>query len=68
MEEGDWIPVYSANLLYQAELLKQVLADNEIAAFVLNQKDSAYLFGSVEVCVRQNDVLRAKHVIKSFEF
>lgn len=66
--EGDWIPIYSTDKLYKAELIKQVLADNQIAAFVLNQKDSTYLFGNVEICVRQGDVIRAKHLLNSIEF
>lgn len=66
--EGDWIPIYSTDKLYQAEIIKQVLADHQIAAFVLNQKDSAYLFGNIEICVRQGDIIRAKHIINSIEF
>jgi hypothetical protein len=66
--EGDWVPIYSTDKLYQAEIIKQVLADNQIAAFVLNQRDSVYQFGNIEICVKRGDIIRAKHILKSIEF
>ncbi|MBN1119248.1 MAG: DUF2007 domain-containing protein [Bacteroidales bacterium] len=61
--QENWIPVYEAVDEFRAELVKQVLHDNSIAAFILNQQDSSYHFGEVKVCVHQSDVIRAKHII-----
>ena len=64
----EWTSVYSTNQLYQAELLKHVLADNQVTAVVVNKQDSAYNFGSVEIYVKPSDVVRAKHIISKTEF
>ena len=65
--EDSWIPVYSTQQLYKAEIVKEILFDNQITAFVLNQQDSTYLFGDINVCVKQDDVVRAKFIIEKIE-
>lgn len=64
---ADWVKVYSTSMLYNAEIIKQLLADHNIPAFVLNQKDSFYHFGDIEVCVRAADVVRAKHLLNKMD-
>jgi hypothetical protein len=64
----EWVSVYSSSQLYQAELLKHILADNQITAFILNKQDSAYNFGDIEVCVKPADIIKAKHIISKTEF
>ena len=66
-DSSNWIAVYSTDVPYKAEIIKQVLLDNQIAAFVINKRDSFYQFGDIEVCVKQGDVLRAKHALKDIE-
>jgi hypothetical protein len=66
--DDSWVPVFSTSKLYQAEIVKEILLDNQIFAFVLNQQDSMYLFGDINVCVRPADVIRAKYILKSVEF
>jgi hypothetical protein len=65
--ESNWTLVYSSNKLYEANILKELLDDNDIDAFVLNKQDSAYHFGDVEVYTRPEDVLKAKVLIEKFE-
>lgn len=67
MDDG-WVSVYSSGQLYRAEIVKEILFDNGIPAFVLNQQDSNYLFGEINVCVKQSDVIRSKHIINTIEF
>jgi len=62
-----WVAVYSTDQPYKAELLKQVLSDNSIQAMVMNQRDSFYHFGDIEICVQQKNVVRAKHILKKIE-
>ena len=64
----EWTSVYSTNLLYHAELVKHLLSDNMITAVIMNQKDSAYNFGSVDVYVKPVNVVKAKHIISKSEF
>lgn len=66
-KSDDWISVYAVDMLYKAEIVKQVLMDNQIMAFILNKKDSFYQFGDVEVCVRSEDYIRAKHIVNEIE-
>ncbi len=63
----DLVMVYSTNQVFHAEMLKQFLSDNGIAAFSINKQDSNYLFGSIEVYVNRDDVIKAKILIKKFE-
>ncbi|HBH49599.1 MAG TPA: hypothetical protein DDX98_13215 [Bacteroidales bacterium] len=64
----EWTAVYSTNLLYHAELVKHLLNDNQIAAVIMNQQDSFYKIGSIDVMVKPADVVRAKHLISKTEF
>lgn len=63
----DWVSVYSTNMLYNAELAKHMLADNQITAVIKNTQDSMYRFGSIELFVKQVDAIKAKHLISKFE-
>lgn len=66
--EKDWVIVYSTNKMYQAELLKRLLGDHDIDAFIFNKMDSTYrTFGDIEVYVKRDSILRAKILVKKFE-
>ncbi|RLD51223.1 MAG: hypothetical protein DRI97_15980 [Bacteroidetes bacterium] len=64
---NDLIHIYSVEKAYLAELIKQMLADHNIRAFLVNKQDSAYKFGEIEVFVDRDDVIRAKMLIQEFE-
>lgn len=67
MEEG-WVQIYSTNKLFQAEIFKEVLADNGIEAVVINKMDSSYkAFGEIEVYVMNDHVMKAKMLAKEFD-
>ncbi|MDD4149731.1 MAG: DUF2007 domain-containing protein [Bacteroidales bacterium] len=59
--------VYATGTEYLAELLKQVLEDNNINAFVFNRQDSTYRFGDIEVYVNSEDLEKAKLICEEFE-
>jgi len=66
--EKDWIKLFSTDRPYQAELARQILEENGIQAVVINKKDSSYLmFGETEVYVNQDEVIKAKQLIKTLE-
>jgi hypothetical protein len=49
---SDWIKIYETQTPWQAELVKAYLAENEVQAIVMNQRDSSYqVFGSATVMV-----------------
>lgn len=64
MEES-WQVIYAAKFEHNAEIVRAVLEDNGISAIILNKKDSAYLFGEVEVYVKPDDVMKAKMIINT---
>lgn len=63
MEENLQV-IYTTQYEYKAELTKAVLEDNDIKCFSLSKKDSAYLFGEIELYVGPDDVLRARKIIE----
>jgi signal recognition particle GTPase len=52
MEKG-WVQVYTTDRMFQAEIFKQVLADHDIEAVILNKMDSSYrAFGGIVCKIR----------------
>lgn len=66
-DKDNWVSVYTVDALYKAELIKQVLSDNNIIAVVINKKDSFYQFGHIEICVQSINVIRAKHILNNIK-
>jgi hypothetical protein len=64
---NDMVHIHSSGQAFRAELMKQMLADHNISAFLVNKQDSAYKFGEIEVYVNRDDVIRAKMLIREFE-
>ena len=58
-----WVRVYRNDNQYRAEIVKAVLEDNDLAAVVVNKKDTAYHLGFYEVHVGADDVLKAIKII-----
>ena len=61
--DKDWVKIFSTPVIYKAELMRGLLEENEINAVIVNKKDSAYLFGDVELYVTNDDAVKAKHII-----
>lgn len=65
--ESDRIVVYTTNKMYQAEIVREILADHEIISFLINKMDSSYQFGDIEIYVDRDDVILSKKLIREFE-
>lgn len=65
--EENWVLIYSASKLYQAELLKEILDENEIVCDIINKKDSSFLLGDVEVYVQKENEAKALAFVKDFK-
>lgn len=50
-----------------AEMVQGVLADNDIEAVILNQQDSSYLIGEIEVFVHKDNQEKAVSIIKTIK-
>jgi hypothetical protein len=54
--ENNWVKVYTTENPVTAEIIKQGLIENDIAAVIMNKKDSSYqTFGVIEVLVNKKD-------------
>ncbi len=56
-------PVFSANDLYKAEIMKEMLAEENIESFILDQKGSDFLIGEVQLFVNEKDEEKASAII-----
>lgn len=63
----DWQTIYTTSNIYQAEILKQVLENEAISAFIINQMDSSYHIGEIYVKVESDHFIRAMEIAKNFE-
>jgi hypothetical protein len=58
-----WVKIFSGGQLPYVAMIKHLLESNDIAVIQLNKQDSNYLFGELELYVRSEDVIKAKHLI-----
>ena len=64
--ENNWTKVYTTENPVTAEIIKQGLIENDIAAVIMNKKDSSYqTFGIIEVLVNKKDFAAAEAYIQS---
>jgi hypothetical protein len=58
--EKNWIKIFSSTNYYQAEIVKQMLVENQIDTVLLNKQDSSHrTFGDIEVYIHQQDFSNA---------
>lgn len=60
---NDWINIYDAGNIQEAEMIKGMLLVEGIECNFMNKRDSAYLMGNVEIYVQQKDEISAKKLI-----
>ncbi|MFT6970926.1 MAG: hypothetical protein ACJAXX_001493 [Roseivirga sp.] len=65
---SNWQSVFKTSIAHQAEIVKAVLNESEIDAIILNQQDSSYHFGSIEVKVENDNAMQALKIIGDLEF
>jgi hypothetical protein len=58
--EKNWIKIFTSTNFYQAEMVKQMLIENQIDTVLLNKQDSSHrTFGDIEVYIHQQDFSNA---------
>lgn len=65
--EDSWKKIYGTGNPIHIDILQNLLLEKDIKSVFINKKDSAYLFGEIELYVKQDDVLQARHIIEKFE-
>jgi predicted transcriptional regulator len=64
--EKDWVKIFSTSDVVKADLVKDLLDNNDIPAVVLNKKETlTVIIGEVEVYVEREDAVKAVNLIKS---
>jgi len=63
--EKDWVKIYAASDVVKAEMAKSFLLEHDIQSVVINKKDSSLFIGEAELYVKQEDALKATHLIKN---
>lgn len=58
--ERNWVRIFTSTNYYQAEIVKQMLIENQIDTVLLNKQDSSHrTFGDIEVYIHQQDFSNA---------
>jgi hypothetical protein len=65
--EENLVAVFTADEQYKINLIKELLEENEIECFVLNQKGSALLLGDIQIFVDKADEKKARKLIQPHE-
>ncbi|MBC8489664.1 MAG: DUF2007 domain-containing protein [Bacteroidetes bacterium] len=59
--------IFSANKMYKISIIQELLTENNIESYVLNQKGSAFLIGDINLYVDEKDEAKALAIIKKHE-
>lgn len=59
--------VYSADKMYKIKIIQELLEENKIESYLLNQKGSAFLIGDIHLYVDEKDERKALDIIESHE-
>ncbi len=62
--KDNWQKIYSSSYEHELKILQALLKEQDIRSVIMNKKDSAYLFGEIELYVQASDVLKSKQIIK----
>lgn len=63
----DWVKIQTFERIHQAELRKDILEKNNIQAIIINERDSLFLIGEIELYVQKDQEKKAKALINEFE-
>jgi len=66
MEKG-WTKIQTYTNAIQGEIEKQMLEANGIPAVLLNQQDSSYMFGKINLFVKDTDVEQANRLMQEHD-
>lgn len=65
--QNEWVVAFTADKHYIAEIAVNILGDAGIDSNIVNKTDSVLLVGDIEVYVKQDMLLKAKHLLKDLE-
>lgn len=60
----DWVVIFTAEKMYKINLVKGLLAENDIQSREISSKNSAFLIGSIDLYVHPDDADKARELIE----
>ncbi len=65
MMDSGWQSIYVSNKMHLVEIVRAVLADNDIPSVVVDKRDSSYIsIGDIEVYVSEANAILARVLIE----
>lgn len=65
---SNWVKVFASQQMIRAEIVREKLEQSEIAAVILDKKDSNYpVFGQYEVHVPESELSKAQLIVADEE-
>lgn len=61
-----WAKVFSTNNVVESSIVQSILKENFIECVEINKKDTAYLFGEIEIYVPKENAFEARQLIPDF--
>ena len=64
---SNWVKIYGTQAIHLIEIVKDLLESESIKTFVINKTDSMHThlsIGEIEVYVKPQEVMKAKHLIE----
>ena len=58
-----WKILKKSNQFFELNLFKGILLKNNIFSVIMNKKDSSYLFGNIELLVKEDDYNKANEIL-----
>ena len=63
--DENWEKIYTASKMFEIEMIKGLLAENNIESVELSKKDSSFLIGSIDLFVHKDDFEKASEIIRN---
>jgi hypothetical protein len=63
----NWVKIYGTQAIHLIEIVKDLLESESIKTFVINKTDSMHTHlsnGEIELYVKSQEVMKAKHLIE----
>jgi hypothetical protein len=65
--EDNMKEVFSADKMYKIKIIQELLEENNIESYLLNQKGSAFLIGDIHLYVDEKNERKALEIIEGHE-
>ncbi len=61
--ESNWVKIYTSQNFHKSELVRQVMAEHEIEAVLMDKQGFPYRIGEVEIYIHQKHFNQAIEII-----